>query len=273
MVVNIINELSNLGFSEYEAKAYLALLKSGEPVTAYEIAKASGLPTSKIYEVIAKLEERQAALSIDEDGKKKYVAMDSDEFLNSYRQDFDASVARLRFELKAAKGSTNLNAAAIWNFRDTVSFRARTERMIRDCRERLLVSGWKEELLFFEKELSDAESRGVKIAIVHFGPLPITTGRLFLHPIEDTLYAERGGRGFVMVSDSREAVLATAYGDSALEGAWSMNRGFVILAEDYIKHDVYLMKIVKRMDAELIERFGEKYYKMRDVYTDEEEPV
>jgi len=41
----IITKLSELGFSEYESKAYLALLHSN-PSTAYEIAKESGIPTS-----------------------------------------------------------------------------------------------------------------------------------------------------------------------------------------------------------------------------------
>ncbi|MBW1815193.1 MAG: TrmB family transcriptional regulator, partial [Deltaproteobacteria bacterium] len=37
MVVNIIKRLSEIGFSEYEAKAYTALVRAN-PATAYEIA-------------------------------------------------------------------------------------------------------------------------------------------------------------------------------------------------------------------------------------------
>ena len=49
-----------------------------------------------------------------------------------------------------------------------------------------------------------------------------------------------------------------------------MNRGFVTLAEDYIKHDVYMMKIVRRFDTTLKGRFGYKYEKLRDIFKDEE---
>ena len=42
VVINImemaVNKLKQVGFSEYEAKAYIALLKEN-PLTAYEIAK------------------------------------------------------------------------------------------------------------------------------------------------------------------------------------------------------------------------------------------
>jgi hypothetical protein len=44
----------------------------------------------------------------------------------------------------------------------------------------------------------------------------------------------------------------------------------VNLAEDYIKHDIYVMKIVSRFGPELQERFGENYSMLRDVFTDQE---
>jgi hypothetical protein len=74
-----------------------------------------------------------------------------------------------------------------------------------------------------------------------------------------------------MASGSREAVLAAIYGESAVEGVFSMNRGFILLVEDAIKHDIYVTKIVRIMDRELIKRFGKRYRKLRDIYSDEEE--
>ena len=46
--------MQDLGFSSYEAKAYMGILK-GQPVGAYELAKRSSIPTSKIYETLNKL--------------------------------------------------------------------------------------------------------------------------------------------------------------------------------------------------------------------------
>jgi hypothetical protein len=45
---------------------------------------------------------------------------------------------------------------------------------------------------------------------------------------------------------------------------------FVTLAEDYVKHDIYMMKIVQRFDRQLIDRFGRKYHKLRDIFNDDE---
>jgi hypothetical protein len=117
----------------------------------------------------------------------------------------------------------------------------------------------------------------VKTAVVHFGPggLELVGGvGLYRHPIEETLYAERGGRGLTVVADGREALMGTLRetGGRAevVEGAWSLNHAFVTLAEDYVKHDIYIMKIVERFDDRLKATFGDGYEQLRDVWNDEE---
>src|SRR3990172_7148807 len=49
--------LDQLGLTNYETRAYIALIESGG-ATAAEISRQSGLPYSKVYEVLASLEEK-----------------------------------------------------------------------------------------------------------------------------------------------------------------------------------------------------------------------
>ena len=65
--------------------------------------------------------------------------------------------------------------------------------------------------------------------------------------------------------------MGTVFKGRQVEGAWSKNLGFVTLAEDYIKHDIYIMKIIERFKDMLIARFGENYHRLRDIFKDEEE--
>ena len=65
-------------------------------------------------------------------------------------------------------------------------------------------------------------------------------------------------------------MMGTISADFSAQGAWSASAGFVLLAEDYIKHDIYIMKIVRRFDGELTARFGAGYAKLRDIFSDEE---
>ncbi len=60
--------LQQLGFSEYEARAYLALLQRN-PLNGYELAKVSGIPRANVYAVLQKLDERGASTSIRRAGR------------------------------------------------------------------------------------------------------------------------------------------------------------------------------------------------------------
>jgi sugar-specific transcriptional regulator TrmB len=60
----MIESLKQLGWTEYEARAYMALLRTGA-ATGYRLARASGIPGAKIYETLARLVERGAAFAVD----------------------------------------------------------------------------------------------------------------------------------------------------------------------------------------------------------------
>ncbi len=268
MVVNSIAErLAHLGFSEYEARAYIALLVKN-PVSAYELAKSSGIPTSKIYEVLSRLSEKKVVSILGEDGTKKYMPVEPDEFIAGFRNGMELNLKALQDDLSSLSKETTVSY--IWNILDNEYLMEKAHRTILDSKKTLLVSIWKEELELLEPFFRRAASKGVQVAMVHFGIPSVRVGQVYPHPIEETLYKEKGGRGLVIVSDSETALMATIHKDKGVEGAWSSNRGFVTLAEDYIKHDVYVMKVVKRFNSELITKFGPRYEKMRDVFNDEE---
>lgn len=263
----IILELMELGLSEYEAKAYLSLLRES-PATAYEIGKSSGIPTSKVYEVLKRLIEK-GVISIIEEGKtKQYVPIEPDEFLSKHKNKTEMTIDSLKDELSNIKGKKELSF--IWNIAEYDYLMDKARRMIESTTKTALISTWKEEFALIEDRIRDALKRKVKVAVVHFGSPELKLGQIYQHPIEDTIYLEKGGRGIVVVVDSKEVLMGTIFKDNKVEGAWSMNRGFVTLAEDYIKHDIYIMKIVKRFDRTLIKRFGERYAKLRDIFRDEE---
>jgi sugar-specific transcriptional regulator TrmB len=270
MVVNrkTIDKLMSLGLSEYESKAYLSLLVS-RGVTAYEAARTVGIPTSKIYEVLGRLEARGIVQSLEEEGKKKYIPLDSEQFIRAQKARIETTLDELETDLADIRGARDVSI--IWNLKTYEILAENAIDLVGRAEKTILVSVWAEELRILKPFLDKAVLRGVKVALVHFGPPAERVGQLFAHPIEDTLYAEKGGRGFAMVVDGREALIATVSKDSAVEGAWSQNRGFATVAEDYVKHDIYIMKIVSRFDSLLIDTFGPNYARLRDIFSDTEE--
>jgi sugar-specific transcriptional regulator TrmB len=57
----LVQRLQALGFSQYEARAYCALLQES-PANGHEVAKTAGIPTSKIYETLERLHQKGAKL-------------------------------------------------------------------------------------------------------------------------------------------------------------------------------------------------------------------
>lgn len=259
--------LMALGLTEYECRAWLTLLRE-HPATAYEAARRSGIPTAKVYGVMDRLLEKGMVLELEEEGKKRYVPRDPDDFIALERQRTAELLDSVERDLKELRADREISY--VWNISGYGAFLERAEALIRGAGQTLLLSVWGEELAPLLPVLRLREKEGLRIAVVHFGRPAASVGTLFEHPIADTLYAEKGGRGFALVADGSAALMGTVAADFRVEGAWSAGRGFVTLAEDYIKHDIYIMKIVSRFDRELIGRFGEGYRLLRDIFTDRE---
>ncbi|SIS08327.1 TrmB family transcriptional regulator [Natronorubrum thiooxidans] len=67
--------LRDLGLSEYEARAYRALLNTG-PTTAKELSRASDVPMGRIYDVLNSIEQYNLVRSQTASRPKKYVAVE-----------------------------------------------------------------------------------------------------------------------------------------------------------------------------------------------------
>ena len=86
--------LRGLGFSEYEARAYVALLQHS-PLNGYELAKASGVPRADIYSVLQKLEDRGAIVRLDTEAGTRYAPVPARDVIqridDRFRETLDAA--------------------------------------------------------------------------------------------------------------------------------------------------------------------------------------
>ncbi|WP_277553336.1 TrmB family transcriptional regulator [Halobaculum limi] len=103
--------LRDLGLSEYESRAYRALLDSG-PATAKELSDASGVPMGRVYDVLNSLERHRLARSQAASRPKKYLAVEPDAALDRLLEErkreldeqadqYEAVVEELTSELEA----------------------------------------------------------------------------------------------------------------------------------------------------------------------------
>lgn len=259
-----LNLLQSLGFSSYEAKAYTGILRS-QPVGAYELAKRSGVPSSKIYETLNKLLKRDIVqfAADDPDQNPTYIALPAEDLINRLNQEVSQKTQALLPMLQnlADKHTPDF----IWPIQDSEQLKDRARGIIQSAQKSLLLSCWAEELAWLQNDLEQAEARGIPIALVHFGQTEHQIGATYQHPVERTLYAEKGGRGLTLVADSAEVLLANISA-SGFDACWSRNAAFVTVAEDYIKHDVYITKVTKHLNPEMLGRYGTNYEKLRNIF-------
>ncbi len=265
MIDRAVSLIQQLGFTANEARAYTTLLTC-QPVSAYELARRSGIPTSKIYEIVEKLVAKEIIRPLHKPDTRtqEYMALSAEDFMARIRQQtLNSTTELLPLLLSRSSGSTT---DLIWPLGTPEDTRARAIDIVTGARQSLLLSLWPEELDWLFDELLAVERRGIPVAMVHFGKPDRQVGATYHHPVEQTLYEEKGGRGLTLVADSRTVLIANYRPDGSMEAEWSRNQSFVTVAEDYIRHDVYITKVTRFLDPELKQRFGENYERLRDVF-------
>jgi len=102
----IANRLTELGFSQYEARTYLGLLTT-ESATGYSVANATGVPQPKVYETLRRLVERGAAVRTG-DNPGRYSAVAPDMLLGGLENDFAGRVEAVRRDLETLPSRTGV---------------------------------------------------------------------------------------------------------------------------------------------------------------------
>jgi sugar-specific transcriptional regulator TrmB len=99
-----LSRLVELGLSEYEARAYLA------PPFAFTCnglrdSPPSGIPTSKIYEVLGTHGQPRPGQALDEGDRHLYVPQNAKEFLDSQRSRFKETISALEEDISKMGGA------------------------------------------------------------------------------------------------------------------------------------------------------------------------
>ena len=261
----LLQRLREIGLGENEAKLYLALVKR-HPASGYELARASGVPSSKVYEVLARLREKELVFVTDGGRATRYIPADPDEFVERYARRMARALDGLKQDLHALGDDDQVGY--VWNVHGRDALVARALDLLGRAERTVLLSAWDEELGALAATIAAAHQRGVRVAVIDYGALAIEADAVYPHPIKDTIAAEKGGRGVTLCVDARVALLGLVGDDGGASGAWSTNHGFVAAVEDYLKHDIYVQKIVGRFHDLLVRTYGPNFARWRDVFAD-----
>jgi Cd2+/Zn2+-exporting ATPase len=236
-----IDGLVKIGFSEYEAKAYVALLRKS-PVTGYELAKLSGVPRSMIYEVAGKLTARGAAMTLRTGGTTKYAPVQAVEFLDQLEREHEALINSLRDDLTAFASATDLDY--VWNIEGHENVMAKAIEMISQASVRIYLALVPATFLTLKPALVEAIERGVRVVVYTTGDLDLPGGQVVVAYVSAETLSQARGLGLILVIDGEEVLIGEWLDATQARASWASSPLIVFIAEHHLRTDLYLPQIL-----------------------------
>jgi len=244
----VLQNLQNLNFTQYESKAYIALLQQGE-VTGYELAKNSGIPASKIYQVLNKLITKEVVVALDSE-PVKYAPIPPNEVLKRFKHDYLNNLESLTKSLDDIYAGQSYTDNYIWNITGRGAILNRVVEFIRMAQKTIHLSVWDDEAAEIKPALTEANNKRIAIYIVHYGREILGFGQEFRHGREHQIRQERGARRIALEVDEQRVLLGHFLEDSSSNAVWTTNKVLVLLAKDYIIHDIYTIRFAEKFGEE-----------------------
>jgi HTH-type transcriptional regulator, sugar sensing transcriptional regulator len=250
----ILSGLRQLGFTDYEARIYVQLLKSN-PATAYEVAKATGVPRANAYAALEALAQRGAVVPVNEE-PLRYVAAPPKTLFEAISRQTRALCSDLSSQLAALAPANQDNY--VWTLHGELAAHDRIEAMIAESRRSIWIKAADEVVRRHKASLQKASARGVALMIVLFGKDADEFRfnkhcRVYIHESDGTRMGTADNL-FTIAVDHQKMLTANMEGD--VIAAYTSCSPIVTMALSLIRHDLYMAEIFNRFGPEIDKAFG-----------------
>lgn len=247
---SLIEKLQNFGLNQYEAKAYVSLLDIGTS-NAYSISKASGIPRSRIYDILESLANRGIVMFEEtSDNVKNYTALPADVFLERIREEWSSNYSDVEKELKEIESKEKKDNVYVSTVKGEKNILTFCRNMINAAKEQVVVSIWENMYLELLPDLQNCIERGIKVSGITFGvENPISV--LDKHRANKIHNTVEKKPWFILSSDSKRLL----YGHSSEVNGnafYTEDETHIYLFEDYIIHDIVINRLIEKEDNENI---------------------
>ncbi len=236
--------LQQLGFSEYEARAYLALLPRN-PLNGYELAKVSGLPRANIYAVLQKLEERGAVMRVDTPSGARYTPVAATELIERVATRFQRTLNAVEQALEGL--ATPPDSEYVWSIQGYTALLEHAHTLLDAARQRLLIAIGRQEAGALAEPLAQAATRGVEVLTICLDECPQECGdcRGTICRFCAALPADQ--RSLLVVADDAEMLAGEIDPLGNVLAVRTRQRLQVDLASWYIRHSMALTTVLREL--------------------------
>jgi sugar-specific transcriptional regulator TrmB len=232
----IAKRMQDLGFTRYEAMAYISLLQHN-PVTRYELSKNSGVPRSAIYNVITKL-ENLGAVSAQSSDPETYVPLPPDQLFELLEGQFKNRIEDARKDLKNIESKPSLDQ--FWNILGYENMILKARELIQKAEKNIFLSVWHREFGLLEKDLKEAVRRKINLTIFSFTEVKVTQARLFCYGLDEKELEKIWPHRIILIADKQEVLMGDADRLQKKKTVWTSNRALIGVALNHIIMDITL---------------------------------
>ncbi|MGD2161919.1 MAG: helix-turn-helix domain-containing protein [Anaerolineales bacterium] len=246
--MDLIEVLNQVGFTEYEAKVYLALLRD-HPASGYQLSKVSGVPRSMVYETLSRLSSRGAVLASE--GKKStlYKPLPPEVLLRSLKVEHEEHMSVLSKGLAAAY--TSHPEERLWTINGREAVLAYAGEMISHAEEEVLLVLPDEALESLSPLLHTACDRDLSVRVLLTGEGTLACGEVAYHPPLESELQELT-HTLVVVSDDSQSLISNM--DVEVSATATTNRKIVAITRQFIWMEMFTQRIATRLGDELLDR-------------------
>lgn len=262
----LVEALQQLGFTDYEARAYLALAQT-YPATAYEVAKLSALPRANVYSVLRQLETKGAIQPVSEN-PIRYAPRNPEDFFGRYARQTTALCEQVARQVKSQ--SRPDENSYVWSYTGAEEVRAKIEALIAEAQESVWIKAPDRLIKPYLPVLCAAAERGVQVILIVFGDDPAP---LRVHPKMAVFLHEGDGikRGaadvlFTLSTDFAGVMIATHHPSRGVSASYARNRSIVYVVQTMFTHEFYLAEIYAKIGPVLDANFGKELAALRRKY-------
>ncbi len=252
---DIMERLGAIGFSEYEAKAYLALLRES-PVTGYQLSKLSGVPRSMIYEVMGKLITRGAVVTVRRRGSTQYAPLPAAEFFDQQHREHEQLVEALKDDLATLGKAPDLDY--VWNIEGSDNIMAKAVEMIEQAAERAYVALLPATFQILEAALLEAIAPGVRVVVFTTSEVDLAGGHVIVVATPEQALGQAVGLGLILVIDGQEVLIGEQLTASDARASWTSSPLLVFVAEHHLRTDLYLPRVLALLGKRALEVIQEE---------------
>ncbi|GGE56651.1 transcriptional regulator [Pullulanibacillus camelliae] len=232
--------LQQFGFSQYESKVFEVLVTSEAALDATAIVKYSGVPRSKVYEVIDRLIDKGMVLGSVSEKKKLYAALPMELVIEKLTTEFEDNVKTLKNN--AVKKT--FYDERVWSFKVESSIKAQFRQLVKEANQSIRLSLWKDDFYEVLPLLEDKVEQGIQLEALVVGEVETHLSTIHtLIPAEEHQSLEQFR---LIIVDEREVLFAGMEEEHSWQAITTLSKPFVKVFTEFFYHDVALARITEK---------------------------